>query len=144
MCSSNCLLKIIIKQETARMYLLTSANFLYGDTFHLVIISRDLLNVDPWGVPVSKLCMKNTNESKLEYYSDIWKCHQHLFFSFHKKKIISEKNVNKMHNYSNNLCTPLNSFVIRSYNYFHNILRHFDVLRNFPFTTSETIHDYYL
>ena len=29
-------------------------------------------------------------------------------------------------------------------NQFHNILRLFDVLPNFPFTTSETIGDYYL
>ena len=31
-----------------------------------------------------------------------------------------------------------------TYNYFHNILRLFDVLPNFPFTTSETMPDYYL
>ena len=31
-----------------------------------------------------------------------------------------------------------------SNNHFHNILRLFDVLPNFPFTTSETICDYYL
>ena len=30
------------------------------------------------------------------------------------------------------------------YNHFHNILRLFDVLINFPFTTSETMRDYYL
>ena len=30
------------------------------------------------------------------------------------------------------------------YNHFHNILRHFDVLPNFSFTTSETMRDYYL
>ena len=29
-------------------------------------------------------------------------------------------------------------------NQFHNILRLFDVLLNFPFTTSETMGDYYL
>ena len=29
-------------------------------------------------------------------------------------------------------------------NHFHNILRLFDVLPNFPFTTSETMRDYYL
>ena len=29
-------------------------------------------------------------------------------------------------------------------NHFHNILRLFDVLPNFPFTTGETIGDYYL
>ena len=29
-------------------------------------------------------------------------------------------------------------------NLFHNILGLFDVLPNFPFTTSETIRDYYL
>ena len=29
-------------------------------------------------------------------------------------------------------------------NHFHNILRRFDVLSNFPFTTSETMRDYYL
>ena len=31
-----------------------------------------------------------------------------------------------------------------TYNHFHDILRLFDVLLNFPFTTSETIGDYYL
>ena len=31
-----------------------------------------------------------------------------------------------------------------SYNHFHNILRIFDVLPNYNFTTSETIGDYYL
>ena len=31
-----------------------------------------------------------------------------------------------------------------SYNQFHNILRLFDVLPNFSFTTSETIDDYYM
>ena len=30
------------------------------------------------------------------------------------------------------------------YNHFHNILRLFDVLLNFPSTTSETMRDYYL
>ena len=29
-------------------------------------------------------------------------------------------------------------------NLFHNILRHFDVLPDFPFTKSETMPDYYL
>ena len=29
-------------------------------------------------------------------------------------------------------------------NNFHTILRHFDVLPNFPFTTSETMDDYHL
>ena len=29
-------------------------------------------------------------------------------------------------------------------NYFHNILRLFDVLPNFPFMTSEAMPDYYL
>ena len=33
---------------------------------------------------------------------------------------------------------------VGSYNQFHNILRLFDVLPNFPFTTSETMGDYYL
>ena len=30
------------------------------------------------------------------------------------------------------------------YNHFHNTLRLFDILPNFPFTTSETMRDYYL
>ena len=34
--------------------------------------------------------------------------------------------------------------VLSIYNHFHNILRLFDVLPNFPFTTSETMGDYYL
>ena len=35
-------------------------------------------------------------------------------------------------------------YEIKSYNHFHNILRLFDVLTNFPFIASETIHNYYL
>ena len=35
-------------------------------------------------------------------------------------------------------------FYLTFYNYFHNILRLFDVLPNFAITTSETIRDYYL
>ena len=31
-----------------------------------------------------------------------------------------------------------------SYNHFHNVLRHFDILPSFPFTTSETMRHYYL
>ena len=34
--------------------------------------------------------------------------------------------------------------VTRAYNHFDNILRVFDVLPNFLFTTSETMRDYYL
>ena len=33
---------------------------------------------------------------------------------------------------------------LKTYNQFHNILRLFDVLLNFPFTTSETMCDYSL
>ena len=33
---------------------------------------------------------------------------------------------------------------IQNYNQFHNILRLFDVLPNFPSTTSKTMGDYYL
>ena len=40
--------------------------------------------------------------------------------------------------------TGLYFAIIYSYNQLHNILRLFDVLPNFPFTTSETMHDYYL
>ena len=46
------------------------------------------------------------------------------FFKFHQYLMIMEINV--------------------FYNHFHNILRHFDVLPNFSFTTSETMRDYYL
>ena len=38
----------------------------------------------------------------------------------------------------------LNSFCFRKYNDSHNILRLFDVLPNFPFTTNEAMHNYYL
>ena len=34
--------------------------------------------------------------------------------------------------------------LITTHNQFHNILRLFDVLPNFPFATSETMEDYYL
>ena len=33
---------------------------------------------------------------------------------------------------------------ISDYNHYHNILRLFDVLKNFPFTTSKMMCDYYL
>ena len=36
----------------------------------------------------------------------------------------------------------VNSF--RPINHFHNVLRLFDILPNFPFNTSETMRDYYL
>ena len=38
----------------------------------------------------------------------------------------------------------VNTLKTRNYNHFHNILRLFDVLQNFPFITSETMRDYYL
>ena len=37
-----------------------------------------------------------------------------------------------------------NSSAYKNYNHFHNILKLFDVLRNFLFTTSETMRDYNL
>ena len=40
--------------------------------------------------------------------------------------------------------TFIKSLKIRAYNQFHNILRLFDVLPNFRFTTSEMMCDYYL
>ena len=39
---------------------------------------------------------------------------------------------------------PPYTFLMQIYNQFHNILRLLDVLLNFPFTTSETMDDYYL
>ena len=39
---------------------------------------------------------------------------------------------------------PTMPSVFGLYDQFHNILRLFDVLLNFPFTTSETMGDYYL
>ena len=43
-------------------------------------------------------------------------------------------------------CWKINQllFLVVTYNQFHNILRLFDVLPNFLFTTSETMVDYYL
>ena len=38
----------------------------------------------------------------------------------------------------------LMSCEVFTYNRFHNIMRLFDVLLNFPFTASETMGDYYL
>ena len=43
-----------------------------------------------------------------------------------------------------NLVCIFSSIFSHSYNHFHNILRHFEVLSNFPFSTSETMGDYYL
>ena len=42
------------------------------------------------------------------------------------------------HIYKTKLC------ILKTYNYFHNILRRFYVLPNFPFTASENMRDYYL
>ena len=48
-------------------------------------------------------------------------------------------------NLQESLYTSTNLFKNTSiYNQFHNILRLFDVLPNFPFTPSETMCDYYL
>ena len=38
----------------------------------------------------------------------------------------------------------MDMMIIKVYNQLHNILRLFDVLPNFLFTTSETMRDYYL
>ena len=40
--------------------------------------------------------------------------------------------------------TTLNQgdILLIAYNHFHNILKLFDILQNFPFTTSETKRDY--
>ena len=38
----------------------------------------------------------------------------------------------------------LENQILQSNNHFHNIFRLFDVLPNFPFTTSETMRDCYL
>ena len=43
-------------------------------------------------------------------------------------------------NFSDTKLTNING----AYNHFHNILRLFDVLPNFPLTTSGTMDDYYL
>ena len=53
---------------------------------------------------------------------------------------------NKTYYFYNNLISieDFDPKLPQSYNYFHNILRLFDVLPNFPFTTSETMGDYYL
>ena len=40
--------------------------------------------------------------------------------------------------------TVLTIGAINKDNHFHNILSLFDVLPNFPFSKSETMHDYYL
>ena len=40
--------------------------------------------------------------------------------------------------------TVIKKATLRGCNHFHNILRLFDVLPDFPFTTSETMDDYYL
>ena len=45
-----------------------------------------------------------------------------------------------MHSKSDNVEIMINPI----YNYFHNIFRLLDVLPNFPFTTSETMGNYYL
>ena len=42
------------------------------------------------------------------------------------------------------LSRSLEIIFFTTHNPFHNILRLFDVLPNFPFTTSETMGDYYL
>ena len=47
--------------------------------------------------------------------------------------------------WSENTCwTPILIYYAATCNQFHNIVRLFDVLPNFPFSTSETMGDYYL
>ena len=41
-------------------------------------------------------------------------------------------------------CFRKSENVLSFHNHFHNILRLFDVLSNFPFTTSEMMREYYL
>ena len=43
-----------------------------------------------------------------------------------------------------NLTLKILSKHLANYNHIHNILRLFDVLTNFPYTTSETMRNYYL
>ena len=40
-------------------------------------------------------------------------------------------------------CSSSATLCLSAYNQFHNILRLFDVLSNFPFTTNETMGNYY-
>ena len=44
-----------------------------------------------------------------------------------------------------NTMIPFDPYLIcdSNYNLGHNVLRHFDMLPNFPFTTSKMKHDYY-
>ena len=55
-----------------------------------------------------------------------------------KNKNIFESNI------ANPVRYPSLTRFYRTFNHFHNILRLFDVLPNFPFTTSETMRDYHL
>ena len=50
---------------------------------------------------------------------------------------------NQVYFSSSNVSTDT-TVIVRDYNQFHNILRLFNVLPNFSFTTSETMGDYYL
>ena len=46
--------------------------------------------------------------------------------------------------FNNNILLCGITIIVFTYKDFHNILKLFDVLPNFPFTTSETTRDYYL
>ena len=59
------------------------------------------------------------------------------------KTALSDTNSFSCTSLSSSLYTKvLSVFAEAYYNHFHNILRLFDVLPNFPFTTSETKRDY--
>ena len=54
-----------------------------------------------------------------------------------------QQSLSKQANYLKRMNKELGYWIF-SYNRFHNVLRLFDVMPNFPFITSETMRDYYL
>ena len=63
-----------------------------------------------------------------------------LIISLNKLYAMKEEPLYEIESEGSNVVVYLRN----SYNHFHNILRLFDILTNFPFITSETMRDCYL
>ena len=88
----------------------------------------------------------NLNKALFEYSKSQLKAHAHagslsLHGAFLQIQNVDEQISNTVH-YDGKLNDELLIFYVKaSYNHFHNIVRLFDVLTNFPFITSEAMRD---
>ena len=88
-----------------------------------------------------------TNIYRIQTYSSImcgYFCIRFIDFILKGKRLLEYRSLFSPNEYKNNNNIILKNIFNRIYNHFHNVLRFFNVLANFPFTTSETMGDYYL